>query len=292
MKKMCLVAVTMTLVLCLACSSNSAVSTQDRDSGVSSSGSSSSGGKTTPESDFTVTLTSDNAGAVITAYNGNAKNVVIPVTIQGLPVRVIGYKRDGIGGIGAFENNNTITSVVIPEGVTSIDFRAFYGSSLSSITLPSTLKTISNAAFMNCAALKSITLPKGLTEIGQSAFSGTGLTSFPNTWPDGLHIANFMFSESNLSGHLVIPERTLFIGQGAFKNTSITSLTLPSTIDTIDDFAFQGCTSLTTVNIPESVKRIAFNDLFIIQRQFEKNGKIDLASQARLRAVGYKGSFN
>jgi hypothetical protein len=191
----------------------------------------SSGGQTTPESDFTVTLTGDSKGVVITAYNGNAKNVVIPATIQGLPVRVIGFITVKlISGRGAFESNRTITSVVIPEGVTNIDFRAFHGcTSLSSVTLPSTLEIIENAAFSGCSSLKSITLPKNLSKIGQVAFASTGLTSFPDSWPAKItEIEQSTFNESKISGHLVIPEGIKYINTGAFKGTPITSLTLRS----------------------------------------------------------------
>jgi len=70
----------------------------------------SSGGKEAPDSNFIVTLTEDNTGAVIALYKGSSKIVVIPATIQGMPVRVIGFK--------AFFDNRIINSVVIPEGVT------------------------------------------------------------------------------------------------------------------------------------------------------------------------------
>ena len=58
--------------------------------------------QTTPESDFTVTLTDDNTGVLITRYRGSAATVRIPATIQGMPVREIGRE--------AFRDNRTITS--------------------------------------------------------------------------------------------------------------------------------------------------------------------------------------
>ena len=134
-----------------------------------------------PEADFTVTLTSHNAGVIIVRYNGNAATVRIPTTIQGMPVREI--------GASAFTRNTTITRVVVPEGVTTIrsvdgsdDGRggggfwtsgAFAGASnLTSVTLPSSLQTIGIRAFAACTALREIVIPEGVTEIGDHAFAG------------------------------------------------------------------------------------------------------------------------
>jgi arabinogalactan oligomer/maltooligosaccharide transport system substrate-binding protein len=72
----------------------------------------------------------------------------------------------------AFYDNRSITSVVIPEGVTTIGENAFaFCLSLHTVVLPESLRTISYGAFMMCQDLKSINLPSGLTEIGADAFS-------------------------------------------------------------------------------------------------------------------------
>ncbi|MCL2721138.1 MAG: leucine-rich repeat domain-containing protein [Treponema sp.] len=239
------------------------------------------------EIDFRVTLTADNAGVVIVGYNGTRVNVVIPDTIQGMPVREIGNN--------AFRANRNITSVVIPEGVTIIGSFSFgedfFGrhscEKLSSVSLPSTLTHIGQGAFSGCTALTVIILPAGLKDIGSQAFSGTGLTSFPN-WPSEVTvIRESVFRNSKLRGNVIIPEGVIEIDSYAFMSCKdITGITFPSTIRTIKAQAFDFCSLLANVSIPESVVNISFNS-----SSGFRDSNMDLGSQAALRRVGYRGSF-
>ena len=69
-------------------------------------------------------------------------------------------------------NGELITELVIPEGVTSIGYDAFYGcSSLTAITIPEGVTSIGGYAFYGCSSLTAITIPEGVTSIGFSAFS-------------------------------------------------------------------------------------------------------------------------
>jgi hypothetical protein len=249
--------------------------------GGSSGGGSSSGGRANPESDFQVLLTSDSTGAVIRGYRGDSPTVRIPATIEGLPVKEIGRE--------AFRKNTHITSVVIPEGVTRIGNYAFREcANLSSVTLPSTLRSIGGGAFQE-TAIRSINLPAGLTEIGYDAFRTSSISAFPKPWPAGVtSIGTGLFHGNPLGGNLIIPEGVTEIGMNAFGRTAITSLTLPSTIKVIGNTAFANCTSLTTVNIPESVTLISFGSS---APAFFGSTNLNLASQARLRQVGGRGSF-
>ena len=96
---------------------------------------------------------------------------VIPSEIEGTAVKSIGDS--------AFMSRMNLTSVTIPEGVSSIAAYAFGGcAALTSVTLPSTLTIIGEAAFNGCAVLSAIQLPDGLTSIGDGAFWGcAALTS-------------------------------------------------------------------------------------------------------------------
>jgi len=182
------------------------------------------------ETDFSVGLTVDGKGAVITEYKGKAMSVIIPATIQGLPVREIGQR--------AFWRpdeslNKKITSVIIPEGVTAIGTEAFYECrSLQTVSLPDTLTSIGNEAFEVCRALDSIKLPAGLKKIGEKAFKYSGITSI------------------NLPAGLTI------IPKAAFKETKLRSVTIPEGVTEIGERAFYGCTSLTSVNLPSNIKKI------------------------------------
>ena len=256
------------------------------------------------ESDFIVTFTTDRAGVVITDYIGRSPSdrpipgieggfytnpgsphpVRIPTTIQNLPVKEIGDR--------AFRGKD-ITSVIIPEGVTKIGNYSFSSCSyLSSVTFPNTLTHISEFAFSGCRELRTITIPSNVTFIGQAAFSNTGLTSI--NWPSRLTtIPNAVFAQTSLQS-IVIPEGVTIIADFAFSNcTSLTSVTLPSTIVEIGSEAFRNCSALFTLNIPTSISNIRFVNLhgFMPHNSFEGCNRIPLATQARLRDLGYEGNF-
>ena len=126
--------------------------------------------KPAPESDFEVKPTDDSFTAItITKYKGKDPLVVIPATMQGLPVK-------RISGFCIDSNEASLVAVVIPEGVTYVG--GFSGCrNLSSVVLPSTLVVIAEYAFSGCSSLTSIDLPEGLMYIDTGAFNEAGLTS-------------------------------------------------------------------------------------------------------------------
>jgi len=91
-------------------------------------------------------------------------DIVIPSEFNGLPVKEIGYR--------AFDNS-AITSVVIPNSVTSIGYGAFYGcSALTSIVIPNSVTTIGSDAFSGCSSLTNVII-KGKPTVNSNAFSRT-----------------------------------------------------------------------------------------------------------------------
>ena len=157
--------------------------------------------------------------------------------------------------------NVSITSIVIPDGETTIVEEAFGGcSSLTSITLPESLTTIEERAFWDCSSLTSITIPEGVTTIGAGAFSGcSSLSSIVvasgNTIYDSRGNCNCIIEKN--TGRLIkgsnkssIPEGVTTIEGGAFSGcSSLTSITLPESLTLIEGGAFKFCTSLTSVTI-------------------------------------------
>jgi hypothetical protein len=270
-----------------------------------------------------VILTEDGAGAVITGYTGSIAAVKIPATIQGMPVREIGGSLI-LHGVykGAFEDNQTITSVVIPEGVIKIGDRSFghgswgrSNSKLTQVTLPSTLQIIGEGAFdsnkllraivipkevtkigdwafSSCSSLASVTLPESLRYLGAGAFQKTAIASI--TLPPNLSwIADGTFRECKKLVSVVIPEGVTQIYGGEYGGAfirciALTSVILPSTIQKIGNGAFKDCSALTTVTIPDTVETIEFGNN---RDQFGGCSKVALASQARLKKLGYTGSF-
>ena len=120
-----------------------------------------------PESDFYFQRTQDRSGVAITGFTGTGTTVSIPPEIRGLPVVHIAQE--------AFAHRR-LTSVVIPDGVTSIGGGAFRGNQLTSVTIPDGVTSIGGGAFQN-NQLTSVTIPDGVTFIGNWAFHGNQLTS-------------------------------------------------------------------------------------------------------------------
>lgn len=129
-------------------------------------------------------------------------------------------------GVSAFEWNDTIESVVIPEGVTDIGSAAFCGCELlESVELPSTLMTMGTSAFSDCPVLTSVDIPYGITAIPNSAF-----------------MCCFALVSVN------IPESVQTIGICALTECeALETLIIPASVTAIGDFAFGDCPLLTAV---------------------------------------------
>lgn len=115
---------------------------------------------------FYFEFTPDNTAVIVTnyKYNGAAADVTIPSRYQGKPVTTIGH--------AAFFNS-AVTSVTIPDSVTSISDEAFINCpKLTNISIPNSVTYIGFSAFSSCTSLKSITLPSSLSFISGALFLG------------------------------------------------------------------------------------------------------------------------
>ena len=160
-------------------------------------------------------------------------------------------------GSRAFYDCTSLTSVTIPNSVTSIGYHAFTGcSSLTSITIPNSVTIIDDYAFYMCSSLTSITIPNSVTSIGDYTFSGcSSLTSI--TIPNSVTIIdNYAFYGCSSLTSITIPNSVTWIGSSTFYNCSnITSVTIGSGIQMICDYAFAYCPDLNdvychAVNVP------------------------------------------
>lgn len=115
---------------------------------------------------FDFEFTPDNTAVIVIRYEGTAADVTIPSRYKGKPVTMIDH--------AAF-HNSAVTSVTIPDSVTSIPDSAFgFCSQLTNISIPNSVTYIGFSAFNSCTSLKSITLPSSLSTIQSSAFYNCG----------------------------------------------------------------------------------------------------------------------
>ena len=164
----------------------------------------------------------------------------------------------------AFANCSSLTSVTIPNSVTSIGDKTFYGcSSLTSVTIPNSVTSIGNKTFYGCSSLTSVTIPNSVTSIGDLAFDRcSSLTSvtIPNS-VTSIGISAFYGCSSLTS--VTIPNSVTSIGAGVFSDcSSLTSVTIPNSVTSIETGVFECCSSLSSITIPNSVTSIgerAFN---------------------------------
>ncbi|MCR5079895.1 MAG: leucine-rich repeat domain-containing protein [Treponema sp.] len=167
--------------------------------------------KPAAESDFEYEFSEDLTSVSITGFKGQVKKtLVIPATIQGLPVKKIEY----LGGLLSGSNYGIVKAIVIPEGVEYVSGLSFIDS-LTTVVLPSTLKYLEG--LKECYNLTSIDLPEGLIAIGKSAFYGTGLTSV--TLPKSLKfLGPEAFYDCNRLSEINIPEGAVYFTIGESRN--------------------------------------------------------------------------
>ncbi|MBR4846047.1 MAG: leucine-rich repeat domain-containing protein, partial [Bacteroidaceae bacterium] len=206
-------------------------------------------------------------------YIGQNSDIILPNAYNGFSYKIDEY---------AFYGCSSLTTITLPEGVTSIGNRAFeYCSSLTAITIPEGVTSIGSGAFEYCSSLTTINIPEGVTCIGGEAFAYcSSITSV--TIPENSLLTNigvWAFYECSSLTSITIPESVASIGfrafngcsgelivncnipssyseYGAFSGSEFTKVTIGDKVTIIGDYAFEYCRSLTSITIPEGVTSI------------------------------------
>jgi hypothetical protein len=169
-----------------------------------------------------------------------------------------------------FLNGEEIKELVIPSGVISINAGAFYGCfELKSVSIPEGVTVIGESAFCECRNIVSISFPSSVKSIGKYAFNFLDrLTSVHITdiaawcdidfvgywyWSNPLYYAHHLYLNGTEVTDLVIPEGVSSIGNFAFGGCSgLTSVTIPSSVTSIGAYSFEGCDIPIVVSLIES----------------------------------------
>ncbi len=203
----------------------------------------------------------------IIAYDGTDPQLVIPETLQGVPVTEIGYR--------AFFENEVITGATLPSTIKKIGDRAFMFTNVAAVNLPDGLEIIEEGAFAqmpnltainipgsvkelpymvfyNDVSLASITLNEGLEKIGSDVFSHCPVAALvlPETLKE---LDQCSFQDCTNLASINFPANLTTIPMACFDNTGFTTLDIPETIDTIEASAFSRCAKLTSITLPKTL---------------------------------------
>ena len=178
-------------------------------------------------------------------YFGSDKNITIPKNVYGI-------------ADFAFYGCYGLTSVSIPNSVTSIGWASFMGTSLASFIIPNSVTSIGNSAFKGCKGLNSITIPNSVTYIGGAAFEDcTSITSI--TIPESVtEIGNYAFEGCSRLTSLTFGVKGIRLG-GPLGLSNLKTLTILDGVTGIDGSVCCECSGLTTISIPNSVTWIDYD---------------------------------
>ena len=199
----------------------------------------------------------------ITCTDKTIEEVDIPSEVNGYTINMV--------EVDAFNSNEVLRRVTIPETVRVIDDYAFYGcSSLEEVNIPKSLKKLGFQSFYGCAKLTEMTIPATVEEVELFAFEGCNALAAVEVDPanknykdvDGILFNKdgstlFLYPSAKEGTHYDVPATVSQINGSLVGGCrSLTSISRPEGIPAITSGCFYGCLALTDVTIPESVYSI------------------------------------
>lgn len=229
---------------------------------------------------------------IVTGINSAPDDIEIPETLVNKEVKAIG--KNAFSDMGwvktikipdtvleirenAFYGCVSLESVTLSENLHTLGSSAFCGSnSLKTVRLPLTLKIIGGYAFADCTKLKNVVIPDGASSIGGGAFMGTEWLESQEdefviagdnvlihyngekeklTIPDGIKEIS-AFSDNLYVKEITLPESAERIGEYAFINSSLVSISLTENVKSVGKSAFDGCLNFEEITFNEAIEEI------------------------------------
>lgn len=202
------------------------------------------------------------------------KKVVAPTTERlELPKYIDGKYITAIGG-GAFKSCSKLKTIIIPDTVTELAPKAFAGSNIESIVIPSSVNVIGDRAFDKCVYLRDIVVENPAAKLGKLLFSGCynirrahlPVSAFVGRWFTTLErltitgtgfIPEDAFKDCGALKSVTVGEGINEVGERAFYDCSaLEEVVLPDGLQIIEPDAFKNCSALKTFTVPKGVTEI------------------------------------
>ena len=245
---------------------------------------------------------SDNSECYITKYKATIENLVLPSQINNVPVTTLKSQ--------SFKSSVSLKSVVIPNGILSIENLAFSNcSNLESVSLPSSLISIGDNCFSECSSIKTMNIPDSVQTIGFGSFKNcvkldTLTLPFVGESQTGNYkFLSYIFGGSNYqsSSSIVASLKKVILGlacrsiaANAFYNcSSLKEVLINSNDIVVNKNAFIGCSSLVSVSLGNEVNSISNNafsdsdyfDSFTIPENVTSIGSYAFSNCKKLKTI-------
>ncbi|MBD5132466.1 MAG: leucine-rich repeat protein, partial [Clostridiales bacterium] len=178
-------------------------------------------------------------------------------------------------GISAFHTSSSLTSIVIPEYITSIGNSAFNNSGLQTLTLPSTVTSYGSYVFANCANLQTVEFEIGddmITELPTGLFSGCAKLEAITLPEEIVYIGDYALRGTGLK-EMILHNGLTGIGNGAFADCeALTKVFIPATVTGIDGNPFPNCKLLTDLTIDDLNEYYTLSGALVYNKVPDGNG--------------------